>query len=275
LHVRVARTYLGKAKVSSATKASIAACVTRKAKALGCGGGDNKETVESEQKISNEIKISNFTCEIIGKLSNDELLTGSKWVEAELETRGLNVKKVEDISKETVAKNEELTAKIKGFEDQLKALRSELKDLYSDCSDLEDSKIELLEQLHKERARRLCDLQILSGEIKHQGELEQKLEIEVAKASDVVAQNLKDIEVKINLYEIVERLNNGMTRKPEGTVDDPTLSNDNKKPKDNDFTRIRNHYQHLLKNSGQLDADSYLDLVKRSGLVPKDFKINA
>ena len=37
LHVRVAKTYLGRAKFSKSTKQRIAACINRKAKALGCG----------------------------------------------------------------------------------------------------------------------------------------------------------------------------------------------------------------------------------------------
>ena len=121
----------------------------------------------------------------------------------------------------------------------------------------------------------MCDLRILFGEIKHQGELEQKLEEEAEKAPEIVAQSLKDMEEKVNLYEIVEKLDDGMTRKPEGTIEDPTLSNDENKPKDDNFKRIRNHYQSLLGNSGQQDADMYLNMVKRSGLVPEDFKIKA
>jgi hypothetical protein len=37
-HVRVAKTYLNRAKFSSSTKQKIAACINRKAKALGCPG---------------------------------------------------------------------------------------------------------------------------------------------------------------------------------------------------------------------------------------------
>jgi hypothetical protein len=199
-------------------------------------------------------------------------------LEAELEDRELKTEKKEEKEDKTEMINErekELEAQLKELEDQLKALRAELKDVYSDCGDLEDSKAELLEQLRDERARRLCDLRVLAGEIKHQGELEQKLEEEAEKAPEVVAQSLKDMEEKVNLYEIVEKLDDGMAHKPEGTVEDPTLSNDDEKPKDSNFTRIRNYYQYLLANKGQRDADTYLGLVKRSGLVPKDFKIKA
>lgn len=35
-HVRVAKTYLGRAKFSASTKKKIAACINRKAKAMGC-----------------------------------------------------------------------------------------------------------------------------------------------------------------------------------------------------------------------------------------------
>lgn len=52
LHVRVAKTYLGRAKFSQATKKRIAACINRKAKALGC-------TVTKKAKADAELTLFN------------------------------------------------------------------------------------------------------------------------------------------------------------------------------------------------------------------------
>lgn len=47
-HVGVARAYLGRSKFSAETKKKIAACINRKAKALGCGGGSKKAKASGE-----------------------------------------------------------------------------------------------------------------------------------------------------------------------------------------------------------------------------------
>ncbi|MHA2066834.1 MAG: hypothetical protein ACXABY_20885 [Candidatus Thorarchaeota archaeon] len=52
-HVTAARRLIGRAKVSSSTKSRILSCVSRKAKALGCGGSDASDE-EIEKLISSE-----------------------------------------------------------------------------------------------------------------------------------------------------------------------------------------------------------------------------
>ena len=48
-HVAVAKAYLGRSKFSKSTKKKIAACINRKAKALGCGG-DKKAKAGQEER---------------------------------------------------------------------------------------------------------------------------------------------------------------------------------------------------------------------------------
>jgi len=54
-HVAVAKTYLGRAKFSSSTKAKIAACINRKAKALGCGVSKKAKAGEGDFLIYREL----------------------------------------------------------------------------------------------------------------------------------------------------------------------------------------------------------------------------
>lgn len=275
-HVTAARRLIGRAKLSAGSKARVLACVSRKAKALGCEKKSKDEVQPTEIKVPAEEK-KELTCDTFTELSNEQIENVHKWIVAEMEERELEVSSdSEDNSKEleTLKEREEaLVAEQEDLKNQLSALRSELKDVYGDCSDLEDAKAELLEKLHKERAQRLCDLRVLTGEIKDQGELEQKLEEEVEKASEVIVQSLKDLDEKVNLYEIAEKLDDGMGNKPEGTVDDPTLSNnDSKQDENSDYEKIRKHYRELLASKGQRDADSYKSLVLKSGFVPRNFK---
>ena len=49
-HVGVAKAYLGRSKFSAETKKKIAACINRKAKALGCSGSKKAKASEEEYK---------------------------------------------------------------------------------------------------------------------------------------------------------------------------------------------------------------------------------
>ena len=53
-HVRAAKVYLNKSKFSSATKKRIAACINRKAKALGCPGTKPAKAKGAEDRINND-----------------------------------------------------------------------------------------------------------------------------------------------------------------------------------------------------------------------------
>jgi len=48
VHIRAAKVYLGRSKFSAATKKKIAACINRKAKALGCNVTKKAKAVSNE-----------------------------------------------------------------------------------------------------------------------------------------------------------------------------------------------------------------------------------
>lgn len=52
-HVTAARRLIGRAKVGSSTKSKILACVSRKAKTLGCGGSKSKDSAEDIDLLIN------------------------------------------------------------------------------------------------------------------------------------------------------------------------------------------------------------------------------
>jgi len=55
-HVSTAKAFLGRSKFSASTKAKIAACINRKAKAMGCGG--DKKAKASEEVLPKFIELS-------------------------------------------------------------------------------------------------------------------------------------------------------------------------------------------------------------------------
>ena len=56
VHVRVAKSYLNKSKLSEASKAKIAACINKRAKILKCGG--DKKAKASEEVLPKFVELS-------------------------------------------------------------------------------------------------------------------------------------------------------------------------------------------------------------------------
>ena len=262
-HVTAARRLIGRAKVSAATKAKILACVARKAKALGCSSS-KKEEVE----VISEFKLS---LDVFKALKDDELKDAFEWVSSEVKERNIESEEKENVT-EFKLELDKLREEKEKLSDQLKALRFELKDVYADCSDLEDSKAELLEELHKERARRVCDFKVLTGEIKDKGGLDMAMEKELEKTPEILVETLKDAS-EFDLYKVADKLDDGMSNTPEGIVENPAVDEIKDEIEVENYDKIRKYYKKLLTNKGQKDADSYLDSCKKAKLVPRNFKI--
>jgi len=78
-HVAVAKAYLGRSKFSSATKKRIAACINRKAKALGCN-------------VSKKAKAWNESPHVEIALINSEIFkTTRELVEQSIENEGMEL----------------------------------------------------------------------------------------------------------------------------------------------------------------------------------------
>jgi hypothetical protein len=273
-HVTASRKLIGDAKLASTTKTKILASISRKAKALGCA--DKKEEVKPEVKEEvkeQEVKKQELTCDTFKALTEEEFKTVTELVKAEAEEREIELVEAPQDSEDS-EELETAKAAVAELEAQLKALRSELKDVYQDCGDLEDAKAELLESLHKERAQRLCEMKVLTGEINDQGELEKHLEEEIAKGSKILLENLTNISDKVNLYEVAEKLNDGMANKPEGEVEDPTLGNTEDDTSEEDISsKIRSIYNDKVVEEGQRAANRYLNSLRKARLLPSNFKL--
>lgn len=83
-HVAVAKTYLARSKFSASTKKKIAACINRKAKALGCD-------VSKKAKASEEFKYIELSYEQKQLYSSDIFATTKELVEKSLETPDLDL----------------------------------------------------------------------------------------------------------------------------------------------------------------------------------------
>jgi len=70
-HVTAARRLIGRAKVSSSTKAKILACVSRKAKSLGCGSSKKDELTEEQFEELVESEEFEPTLEVLAFLEAD------------------------------------------------------------------------------------------------------------------------------------------------------------------------------------------------------------
>jgi len=274
-HVTACRKFIGDAKLSSTTKTKILAAVSRKAKALGCVAtkkDEAKPEVKEEVK-EQEVKKQELTCDTFKALTEEEFKTVAEFIKAEATERKIELVEAPQDSEDS-EELETAKAAVEELEAQLKALRSELKDVYQDCGDLEDAKAELLESLHKERAQRLCEMKVLTGEINDQGELEKHLEEEIAKGSKILLENLTNISDKVNLYEVAEKLNDGMSNKPEGEIEDPTLGNtEDDTSEENISSKIRSIYKAKVVEEGQRAANRYLNSLRKARLLPSNFKL--
>ena len=90
-HVAVAKAYLKRSKFSASTKKKIAACINRKAKALGCKPGKKAKAAKyidlsTEQKQLYSSKIFRETKEIVeDSIGSPGTDPNSNWLEEEVE----------------------------------------------------------------------------------------------------------------------------------------------------------------------------------------------
>ena len=90
-HVGVAKAYLKRSKFSASTKKKIAACINRKAKALGCTPGKKAKAAKyidlsTEQKQLYSSEMFRETREIVEEsIGCPELDPYSRWIEEEVE----------------------------------------------------------------------------------------------------------------------------------------------------------------------------------------------
>lgn len=155
-HVTAARRLIGRAKLSSDAKARVLACVNRKAKAMGCGGG--KDETDShpygmlfKQNEENHMDPKTETPPAEAKKTvRDEL--------AALKDEALLDKAVE--LSEAVDSKDRQIVDLTGEKDGLKQKNDSLE---ASSKELTDENTSLREKLHKAKARELATMRLVTG----------------------------------------------------------------------------------------------------------------
>lgn len=243
-HVTAARRLIGKYK-GPGNKDEILACVARKAKAFGCNTDavaetpvvqDNVQTQEvvpetpvelPEQtltlaskykgEITDAVKVETakaFIAQMIDQLTKDH-------VQAALVDAGFTLGAAEKSSlqdsikslEEEVVKNEDLIGELR---DQLSALRKELKASYEDMIQVEDRLVAAHEKSLKAKVQHAELLHTLDGTFTDD------IKTSLFKLNDETLDNtINALSAKFDKSKIADRLNSGLSRTPDETVNVP------------------------------------------------------
>ena len=216
----------------SGNKSEIASCIERKGKALGCTqiktedaltsqpSTESADTTESPSEMTLELAPQSYMPQkgevSVATAVLDELETklGKEAVEMAVLDRKLAVsKEMLELQVEETLKKEDALADLR---DQLSALRRELSATYDDVAQLEDRLIEKASEAREAKLARLRDLHRLDGS------LNEGTESSFAAISDEALDNsLSAILAKVDTAKIADRLNDGLSRIPDETVENP------------------------------------------------------
>jgi hypothetical protein len=223
-HVTAARRLVGRYK-GPGNKSSILACVSRKAKALGCS---SSKDAEQEVKTNTEDKKCACDTSKFGDLSDKELRTIFYAVNMELVDRDLSVgfdcKDCATNLKRAIEAEDELRV-IKGkVEDQdqtLVLLRDELRTEFMNFKSLSDEYVDIALDLRNLKIKHASVISVIAGE-KDSIEIAQKHFSELEDFEKQYDNFVQDEKVA----KIVNELNDGTTGEPESIVTNPVGNQD-------------------------------------------------
>jgi hypothetical protein len=227
-HVTAARRLIGRYK-GPGDKSSILACVSRKAKALGCDGSKDVQPVDATETTT-DAKFELPACSCLQQLSAEDAQSLFAMAEAELITRNLKVQREcskcaaqEDALKNTEVALKDSQVKVKDLEVTLKVLREELQRQYGDYAAQVDRFVDQGVQLRAAKEEKVAMISVLCG--KH---ADMTTAWEAMRSVDLAT---TEAALNFKLEDAVAKLNDGMANKPVGTVKDPTVNpdGDNKK----------------------------------------------
>lgn len=221
-HVTAARRLIGRYK-GPGNKASILACVSRKAKSLGCNDSNNSDADPGTQ----DVNLLPCAEDSLKNMQDSELKNLYMSAELELVKRGQKMayqckdcaiheekvkKAVEDLAK--------AEAETKKMQDTLVILRDELKRSYADYAAQVEVTVEANASLHAQKVENLALI----------GVLNRKYDTLESAKDEIKIKDLGKLEEAImdgfDLESVITKLNDGMSRAPIGTVVDPTINID-------------------------------------------------
>lgn len=232
-HVTAARRLIGRYK-GPGNKTTILACVNRKAKSLGCdSSGDSKDPK------NNEGQINLLPCaeDSIKDMKDADIRNLYMAIELEMISRGQKMAyecKECALHEEKVKKAAEdvstAKAEVNKMHDTLVILREELQRSYADYAAQVDMTVEAKASLHAEKVENLALIGVLNGKYDNLDKAKDDIkDKDLSKLEEVVKDGF-------DLESVTTKLNDGMARTPQGSVDDPTLNTDGNNPRITDLS---------------------------------------
>lgn len=300
-HVTAARRLIGRYK-GEGDKSKILACVSRKAKAMGCGESKKKDAAEKpvETEQQDQLQHGRVMHMVIAALeeaqhfSPDAVLDDSevKMLQGILKRLATMVGKdafSNAAVAEQLASNPEceqaladevvkLEDTVGDLRDQLDALRKEYSSLFSDMETLQDALTEATAANRTSKEEKLSMLRSLRD-----GKTEEETDFTEMSDSDLQAE-IDTVLKQVDMTKIVDKLGDGMAREPQGTVEDPNDIQDDdgnqKSPTSNlatgeELIKIQEHVQQLMFTPGGREkAGAYVRRLQAEGKLPLDSETN-
>jgi hypothetical protein len=289
-HVVAARRLLNRSDNSTATKEKIAACVNRKAKAMGCDSSAKKESVQAKDSVATEVVVVpvSLTKELMTVLDKTDTVfapedseTLATILKVLLDKVGKDTfnqvlkttKIADDLIQESeqalldeVAKHED---EIGNLKERLEATRKEYNSLYQDFEVTQDSLV-----TEKVKTRKTMETYLNTLKTLNDGKIVQS---DYSVFSDSALQTEIDQVLKVvDMVKITDKLGDGMSRKPVGEIVSPVELRDNtvntQKSSANTVAldKIRKDYLVIKRIKGLDAAESFLDNLKLQGKVPQE-----
>lgn len=293
-HVTAARRLIGRYK-GTGDKETILNCVARKAKAMGCDATKDsvkadeakiqdsvqeivQETVQPQEwnfdfhmkgtsELTDEVKLT-LAKEFITRFTTSELKDA---LTPALLATGLisDPEQVKALEAE-VAKNEETLGDLR---DQLSVLRRELKAAYNDVTIVEDQLISSREAMRAVKTEKVQFLHKLDGSFS-----DAVKESILTLTDDALDTTINALTVRVDITKIADRLNNGLSRIPDETVDVPTgltepavETKPTNKPTYATQQMVDEVYRRTLLSQGHQAAQAFLtDAIKRGLAKPRE-----
>lgn len=279
----------------------ILACVERKAKAIGFGAKKTEEEVQDDVKeektedamhharlmhvILAALEENHYTSSDDPALTDDEKdmlaqilkrlasVVGKDNVQAVAVSEGLSIDPAcEQALVDEVEKNEETIGSLR---DQLSALRKEYNNLYGDVEALQDQLVQEKTKTRKVREEHLTTLVTLKD-----GKVSEDFNEVLESCSDGdLETRVTEATKGIDMEQILDKLGDGMSRTPEGVVENPTEVQDNSANNEEtqktsisaeSLSKIQEEYLYLRLSRGEAVAEAYLTDQKRRGNLPRE-----
>jgi len=152
---------------------------------------------------------------------------------------------------------------IGNLRDELTALRSEYHALYNDLETLQDKLIDGQKTVRDNKERELLTLTMLRDKKADKKDF-------TLLSDDAIDTELAKLINEVDMVKIIDKLDDGMSRKPEGSVEDPTVIQDSMKTTIQDLEAIQAHHLYLKFMKGDKAASAFIRDMQKEGKLPKD-----